>query len=1336
MALARKSGAAEPASFAKIKEIISIPNLIEIQRRSFDQFLQMHVPPPAREEIGLQGVFTSIFPIFDYDDSASLEFVKYEFGSPKYSAEECREKGMTFSVPLKVTLRLVVWDKQAGSKSVRDIKEQEVYLGEMPLMTSHGTFIINGTERVVVSQLHRSPGVFFDHDGGKTHPSGKTLYSARLIPYRGSWLEFEFDGADVLHVRVDRRRKFLATILLRAIGYGSNEEILKLFYDRDLLYPQKGKEVLLDCQSPGATSFRVGKDIPDPQSRQPILGATKRITKAAIKRLQALKVARIPIYKEDVIGRILAADVVDTKSSEVILECAEEITEDGLEQILKKGVSEVAVLSSQDSRDVFDVRETILRDPTRSDKEALTELYRRMRPGDPPNEEATKAFLESIFYQPRRYDLSKVGRLKMNRKLGVEVPLEIRTLIGRPHRLAEFEGRARNIDDIVEVIRYLLRLKHGEVGTSVDDIDHLGNRRVRAAGELLEEQFRIGLARMERAVRERMSTQELETLMPHDLVNAKPVTAALKEFFGSSQLSQFMDQTNPLAELTHKRRLSALGPGGLSRERAGFEVRDVHPTHYGRMCPIETPEGPNVGLIASLSTYARVNDFGFIETPYRKVRGGVVSEHIDYLTADEEEKFTIAQANAELDGRGRLTSDRVSARAGGNFVMVSPGKVDYMDVSPKQLVGVSTSLIPFLEHDDANRALMGANMQRQAVPLLRPEAPLVGTGMELASARDSGAVLVARRGGVVESVSAERIIVRALDGKGENGGDASGVDIYTLVKFRRSNQNTCINQKPIVKKGDRIAKGQVIADGPATRNGELALGQNVLVAFMPWGGYNFEDAILISERLVKEDRYTSIHIEEFEIEARDTKLGKEEITRDTPNVGEDALKDLDDSGIIRIGAEVKPGDILVGKVTPKGETVLTPEERLLRAIFGDKAEDVRDASLYVPPGIYGTVVDVKVFSRKGTEKDDRAKSIEDEEVGRLRKDFDDEIQIISAERDRKLRALLEGRVAGKETRSKRTRKVIVAKGKKLTGDVLGKLAHEDLVELAGRLDEDLGRKATRISDVADNQIHVLQTLLQDRISRVTRGDELAPGVFKMVKVYVAMKRKLSVGDKIAGRHGNKGVIAKILPEEDMPYLPDGTPVEVVLNPLGVPSRMNVGQILETHLGWAAQALGVRFASPVFDGATEPEIKGWLKRGKLPATGKTVLYDGRNGKPFHQEVTVGYIYLMKLAHLVDDKIHARSIGPYSLVTQQPLGGKAQFGGQRFGEMEVWALEAYGAAYSLQEMLTVKSDDVVGRTKMYESIVKGERALQPGLPESFNVLVKELQSLGLDVELKKE
>jgi DNA-directed RNA polymerase subunit beta len=1320
MSVVKKASVEDRVTFAKIREVIGIPNLIEIQQRSYEQFLQTRVPPQDREDSGLQGVFNSIFPITDYNDAASLEFVRYEFGDPKYTAGECREKGMTYSVPLKVTLRLVVWDKQVGSeaRSIRDIKEQEVYLGEMPLMTEHGTFIINGTERVVVSQLHRSPGVFFDHDGGTTHSSGKTLYSARLIPYRGSWLEFEFDANDILHVRVDRRRKLLSTVLLRAIGYHSNAEILKLFYDRDTL-AFEGRDLLLDLSTPWATGYRVAREITE--GRETVVAAGKRPTRQALKRCQALKVRQVAVVPEEVMGRYLAGDVVDGKTGEVLAECGAEVSSDLLDRMREAGVGAFQVLSGADNRELFEIRETLVKDSTRGTDEALVEIYRRMRPGDPPTLESTKALLENIFFNPRRYDLSKVGRLKMNKKLGVEIPLEERVL---------------RREDVVEVIKYLLNTKRGN--GQVDDIDHLGNRRVRAAGELLEDQFRIGLARMERAVRERMSTQELETLMPHDLVNAKPVTAALKEFFGSSQLSQFMDQTNPLAELTHKRRLSALGPGGLSRERAGFEVRDVHPTHYGRVCPIETPEGPNVGLIASLSTYARVNDFGFIETPYRKVRDGRVTDEIEYLTADEEEKHTIAQANAELDGRNRFVNERISARVAGNFVMVAPEQVEHMDVSPKQLVGISTSLIPFLEHDDANRALMGANMQRQAVPLLRPTAPLVGTGMEFVAAKDSGAVVVARRGGVVEAVSADRIIVRSNpdEPQTDGQGDGTGVDIYTLLKFQRSNQNTCITQKPIVSKGERVSKGQVIADGPATQQGELALGQNVLVAFMPWGGYNFEDAILISERLVKDDRYTSIHIEEFEIEARDTKLGKEEITRDIPNVGEEALKDLDESGIIRIGAEVKPGDILVGKVTPKGETVLTPEERLLRAIFGEKAEDVRDASLYVPPGINGTIVDVKVLSRKGVEKDERAKSIEDDEVARLRKDFEDEIQILAAERDVKLRALLADRVASKDLKARGGRKVLVPKRHKITAELLAELAGEEMRDLALQLDEETGAEAARVAEAADSQIHILETLLEERVSRVKRGDELAPGVFKLVKVFIAMKRKLSVGDKIAGRHGNKGVIAKILPEEDMPYLPDGTPVEVVLNPLGVPSRMNVGQILETHLGWAGQALGMRVASSVFDGAKEKDIKALLKRAKLPPSGKTPLYDGRTGKPFHQEVAVGYIYLMKLAHLVDDKIHARSIGPYSLVTQQPLGGKAQFGGQRFGEMEVWALEAYGAAHTLQEILTVKSDDVVGRTKMYESIVKGECTLEPGLPESFNVLVKELQSLALDVELVKE
>jgi DNA-directed RNA polymerase subunit beta len=1026
-------------------------------------------------------------------------------------------------------------------------------------------------------------------------------------------------------------------------------------------------------------------------------------------------VKEVPIYREDLVGRILAVDVVDQQTGEVLAEAKDQIDEKTLGKFADRGVRQIHFLRGGDEREVFEIRETILRDPTRSAEDALVEIYRRMRPGDPPTLESARSLLHNMFFNPRRYDLSKVGRFKLNSKLGMETPLDVRVL---------------QKGDIVAVVRYLLNLKHGE--GHVDDIDHLGNRRVRSAGELLEEQFRIGLSRMERAVRERMSTQEVETLMPHDLVNAKPVTAALKEFFGSSQLSQFMDQTNPLAELTHKRRLSALGPGGLSRERAGFEVRDVHPTHYGRMCPIETPEGPNVGLISSLSTYGRVNEFGFIETPYRKVRDGRVTDEIDYLTADVDERFIIAQANARTDARGRLANERVQARIGGNFVMAPREKVAFMDVSPKQLVGVSSALIPFLEHDDANRALMGANMQRQAVPLLRPTAPIVGTGMELVAAQDSGAVVSARRSGVVESVSANRVIVR-VDGDRQEKLVVSNIDIYALLKFERSNQNTCINQTPVVKVGQRVKKGEVIADGPATHNGELALGQNVLVAFMPWGGYNFEDAILISERLVKDDRYTSIHIEEFEIEARDTKLGKEEITRDIPNVGEEALKDLDESGIIRIGAEVRPSDILVGKVTPKGETVLTPEERLLRAIFGEKAEDVRDASLYVPPGIQGTVVDVKVFSRKGVDKDERAKSIEEEEIARLQKDFDDEIAIIGNERDRRVRSLLTGRIVGKDVKVKGSRKVLVPKRKKLTAELLDSFGVWELQEIANVLPHETAREVEHAVTTADNQIHVLQTLLDNRIARLRKGDELAPGVFKMVKIYVAMKRKLSVGDKMAGRHGNKGVISKILPEEDMPYLPDGTPVEVVLNPLGVPSRMNVGQILETHVGWAAKALSLTVDSPVFDGPSEKQIKDLLKKAGLPESGKTVLYDGRTGKPFHQPVTAGYLYLMKLAHLVEDKIHARSIGPYSLVTQQPLGGKAQFGGQRFGEMEVWALESYGAAHTLQEVLTVKSDDVVGRTKMYESIVKGDCILEPGLPESFNVLVKELQSLGLDVDL---
>ncbi|MFH0872575.1 MAG: DNA-directed RNA polymerase subunit beta [bacterium] len=1305
-------------SFAKLPEIVSIPSLIEIQQRSFEQFLQKAVPPEKREESGLQEVFATVFPISDYEGSASLEFVRYRFGKPKYSPEECRAKGMTCSVPLKVTLRLVVWDKNLESepKTVRDIKEQEVYLGEMPLMTDQGTFIINGTERVVVSQLHRSPGAFFEHDRTRSHSSGKTLYSARLIPYRGSWLEFEFDSNDVLYVRIDRRRKFLCSILLRALGYSNNDEILKLFYEQDKLIIRKQK-IYLDLSSASAINYRVAQDVTDKAKKEVILSAGKKLAKGTIKKMQDAGIDKVLVSREDVLGHILASDCVDAKTGEILLETAKKITPEAMAMIMERETHPFSLLAGQETWDVFDIRETLLRDNTRSPEEASVEIYRRIRPGDPPTVQSASLLLDSMFFNPKRYDLSRVGRYKLNSKLGMEESLKARVL---------------RREDIVEVIRYLVLLKHGH--GAVDDIDHLGNRRVRSVGELLEEQFRIGLGRMERAVKERMSTQEVETLMPHDLINPKPVSATIKEFFGSSQLSQFMDQTNPLAELTHKRRLSALGPGGLSRERAGFEVRDVHPTHYGRMCPIETPEGPNVGLIASLSTYARVNDLGFIETPYRKVINGRVTDQIEYLTADKEERFVIAQANIHLDKNGRFLTEMVSARSGGNFRLVSSKEVQYMDVSPKQLVGISTSLIPFLEHDDANRALMGANMQRQAVPLLRPVSPLVGTGMEHVAARDSGAVVVAKRDGVVESVCADRIIIRAGVDE-EEPGDGAGIDIYNLLKFQRSNQNTCINQKPIVRRGDRVKKGQIIADGPACHNGELALGQNVLVAFMSWGGYNFEDAILISEKVVKDDRFSSIHIEEFEIEARDTKLGKEEITRDIPNVGEEALKDLDESGIIRIGAEVKPGDILVGKVTPKGETLLTAEERLLRAIFGEKAEDVRDASLTIPPGINGTVVDVKVFSRRGIEKDERARAIEEEEILRWRRDLNDEITILHDERDAKIRAQLLGKSPKRSIKLNSGKGTIPGK-KALTREPLNSLAYQDLMELSLALSGEVQEKIRAFSEAAEHQAEILKESFEEKVARLRKGDELSPGVFKMVKVFVAMKRELSVGDKIAGRHGNKGVIAKIQPEEDMPYLPDGTPIEVILNPLGVPSRMNVGQILEAHLGWAAATLGKRVASPVFDGAKEQEIKAWLKKAGLPSNGKTLLYDGRTGRPFHQEVTVGYISLMKLAHLVDDKIHARSIGPYSLVTQQPLGGKAQFGGQRFGEMEVWALEAYGAAYCLQEMLTVKSDDIAGRTKMYESIVKGEGNLEPGTPESFNVLLKELQSLALDVELQKE
>ena len=1315
--------------FGKIPSIVEIPNLIEVQKRSYETFLQKDVPPERREDIGLQAVFKSVFPIADYNDNALLEFDSYHFGEPKYTVEECHDRGMTYAIPLKVTLRLVVFDhdKEAKTKTIREQRGQEVYLGELPLMTDKGTFIINGTERVVVSQLQRSAGVFFDDDKGKTLASGKPLYSARVIPYRGSWVEFDFDANDVLHVRVDRRRKMLATAFLRAFWFLeksvilSDEEILAQFYETEEVLAFAEGNVWVKLHPEVHVGAKVAEDIKPPRHREPLVTAGKVLSAKLVEKLVETGVEKIALRAESLVGRRTASRVVDTGSGEVLVETNTEITSTMLSQVMSRPVAPFKLLVVMSSKVDASIYETLGKDQFKNPDEALVEIYRRLRPGDPPTIDSARALFRGMFVDARRYDLARVGRFMINKKLQIDAPLSVKTL---------------RSEDVVSVIRHLLMVKLGTKPT--DDIDHLGNRRVRSVGELLENQFRVGLTRMERAVKERMSISDIAALMPHDLINAKPVSAVVKEFFGSSQLSQFMDQTNPLAELTHKRRLSALGPRGLSRERAGFEVRDVHPTHYGRICPIETPEGPNIGLISSLSTYARTNEFGFIETPYRRVVSGRVTDEIVFLTALEEEQYVIAQANAEVDRNGRFVQERVSARKGGEFRMVAPEELHFMDVSPKQLVSVAASLIPFLENDDANRALMGSNMQRQAVPLLQPEAPLVGTGMEHVVARDSGAVVVAKRPGVVEYVSADRIVVRAESrSKKSDPVQDLPLDIYNLTKYRRSNQNTCINQKPIVRKGQRVGTGDVVADGPATDQGELALGRNVLVAFMPWGGYNFEDAILVSERLVKDDRFTSIHIEEFEIQARDTKLGKEEITRDIPNVSEEALKDLDDAGIVRIGAKVKASDILVGKITPKGETQLTPEEKLLRAIFGEKAGDVRDTSLTVPPGIEGTVVDVKVFSRRGVDKDERAKSIEEEEVARLEKDYQDEIAMVEMERDQKLKNLLVGKTLLQELfdPTNKTNR-LGKKGDRIQREDLENFSWNELKKIKVKEDDGLAQMVKKIEELAEEQISIYDTMLEERIGRLRRGDDLPPGVIKMVKVYVAVKRKLSVGDKMAGRHGNKGVVSKILPEEDMPCLPDGTPVEIVLNPLGVPSRMNVGQILETHLGWAGRALGLWMASPVFDGATEEEIKEHLKEAKLPQSGKTVLYDGRTGKRFHQEVTVGQIYIMKLAHLVDDKMHARSIGPYSLVTQQPLGGKAQFGGQRFGEMEVWALEAYGAGYTLQEMLTVKSDDVNGRTKMYKNIVDGNHQMDAGMPESFNVLVKEIRSLGINMELEQD
>ncbi|MGA9721581.1 MAG: DNA-directed RNA polymerase subunit beta [Candidatus Binatus sp.] len=1351
-------------SFGKIKKIIEIPNLIEIQKRSYDDFLQVGVSTEDRADVGLQAVFKSVFPIKDFNETASLEFVSYELGTPKYDVEECHQRGMTYAAPLKVKIQLVIWDVENGRRSIKNVKEQEVYFGEIPLMTGNGTFMVNGTERVIVSQLHRSPGVFFEHDKGRTHSTGKLLYSARIIPYRGSWIDFEFDPRDVLYVRIDRRRKFPATVLLRALGM-TTEDLLNYYYQKDVIILD-AKQYTKQFAPDHLMGSRVSRDVKDPKSGEVIAREGRKFNKAIVRAMEQAKISEVPIALDEIVSRVSAHDIVDSTTGEVLIGTNEELTEETLEKLKAHGVKKIEVLFTEDAPGGGPLRLTLAQDKLGTPEEAVIEIYRRLRPGDPPTQETATTFFNNLFFNAERYDLSKVGRLKLNHKLKIDVPLE--------------QGTLRR-EDILEVVRYLMELKNGN--GQVDDIDHLGNRRVRAVGELVENQFRIGLVRMERAIKERMSLQDIETLMPQELVNYKPASAVIKEFFGSSQLSQFMDQTNPLSEIAHKRRLSALGPGGLTRERAGFEVRDVHPTHYGRVCPIETPEGPNIGLIAALSTYARVNEYGFIETPYREVENNRVTERIVYLSALDEEDKVIAQANAQLDAHGRFTADLVSARIGGESTVVRAEDVQYMDVSPNQLVSVAASLIPFLENDDANRALMGSNMQRQAVPLLKPDAPLVGTGLEGTVGRDSGVTVVGKRDGIVESVDAERIVVRA-DKQTKDLRDA-GVDIYNLIKYQRSNQNTCINQRPIVVKGERVKSGDVLADGPSTDMGELALGRNVLVAFMPWGGYNFEDSILISERVVKEDLFTSVHIEEFECIARDTKLGPEEITRDIPNVGEEALKDLDTSGIIRIGAEVRPGDILVGKITPKGETQLSPEEKLLRAIFGEKAGEVRDTSLRVPPGVEGTVIDGRVFSRRGVSKDERTQEIEVLEAERLKQDEAEEVRIIRQETLRKLKKSLAGKkLAGRVMSDER--KELLKKGDPISAEELEELPPT----LWGQVrveNESAQEEAEQAIAAMNANVEAVQNHYGAKVERLKAGDELAPGVIKMIKVFVAIKRRLQVGDKMAGRHGNKGVLSRILPEEDMPCLADGTPVDIVLNPLGVPSRMNVGQILETHLGWAARELGhkieedlrngvsaaqlkkrlkeiypekeshefidelaepdifklaakalagVHVASPVFDGAREEEIFQLLKRADLPETGQAQLHDGRTGLPFEQPVTVGVMYMMKLHHLVEDKIHARSTGPYSLVTQQPLGGKAQFGGQRLGEMEVWALEAYGAAYTLQEMLTVKSDDVAGRTRMYEAIVKGENTLEPGLPESFNVMVKELQSLCLNMELLEQ
>jgi len=1352
-------------NFGHIREVTDMPNLIEVQRESYDQFLQMQEPEGGREEKGLQAVFKSVFPISDFTGQSMLEFVSYEFEPPKYDVEECQQRGMTYAAPLKVTLRLIVFeiDPDTEAKSVKDIKEQDVYMGDIPLMTGNGTFVINGTERVIVSQMHRSPGVFFDHDRGKTHSSGKLLFAARIIPYRGSWLDFEFDAKDIIHVRIDRRRKLPVTTLLQALGM-DQEEILHHFYDTiTLKWDARKKGWRMPFDPERFKGMKPANDLVDAATGEVVFKAGQKITPRKVRKLAESGLKDLLLTDEDLIGQFLADELVDPKTGEIHGEAGAELTQELLDGIRDAGYKEIRILDIDHVNTGAYIRNTLMADKAENYDQALLEIYRVLRPGEPPTREAAEALFNGLFFDPERYDLSAVGRVKMNMRLGFDdVPDTQRTL---------------RKEDILAVVRTLHELRDGK--GEIDDIDNLSNRRVRSVGELMENQYRIGLVRMERAIKERMSSVDIDTVMPHDLINAKPAAAVVREFFGSSQLSQFMDQTNPLSEITHKRRLSALGPGGLTRERAGFEVRDVHPTHYGRICPIETPEGPNIGLINSLATFARVNKYGFIESPYRKVVDGKVTDEVHYLTAIEESRHYIAQANIRLDDDGTIAEEMVMARHAGDVHMVPRDMISYCDVSPKQIISVAAALIPFLENDDANRALMGSNMQRQAVPLLKASAPLVGTGMEARVARDSGAAITARRPGIVDQVDARRIVIRATE---ETDPTKPGVDIYNLRKFQRSNQDTCINQRPLVSKGERVEAGEIIADGPSTELGELALGQNVLVAFMPWNGYNFEDSILLSERIVRDDVYTSIHIEEFDVMARDTKLGPEEITRDIPNVGEEALKNLDEAGIVYIGAEVKPGDILVGKITPKGESPMTPEEKLLRAIFGEKASDVRDTSLRLPPGVAGRVVEVRVFNRHGIDKDERAQAIEREEIERMAKDRDDELAILNRNTYGRLRDFLIGKEAAAGPKDYKL------KGK-ITAAALDEIPQSQWWDIALKNEKALSELEAMRAQYDETKKRLEERFL-DKVEKLQRGDELPPGVMKMVKVFVAIKRKIQPGDKMAGRHGNKGVVSRILPDEDMPFLEDGTPVDIVLNPLGVPSRMNVGQILETHLGWAAEGLGrqiaemveawqaenkpamvadirkklleiyeqpeereqiekasddeiismahllkkgVPMATPVFDGAKEADINRMLELSGHDTSGQVTLYDGRTGEAFDRPVTVGRIYMLKLHHLVDDKIHARSIGPYSLVTQQPLGGKAQFGGQRFGEMEVWALEAYGAAYTLQEMLTVKSDDVAGRTKVYESIVRGDDSFEAGIPESFNVLVKEMRSLGLDVEL---